>query len=773
MKNKKSVLSLAALASAILLLPSCNSSIKQSSSSVSSSASSSIVSSQETTSPSSSIEASSEAVSSSSAETQTSSSDAQSSSEEQKTYFSFTFKSSEGCTAMPLDGYDPSMVEQGKDFKFKITVPDGYSVTGVAIDNTGFSIMPDEDGVYTIRNVQSNIIITCTASINTFRINFGPGKFKATASEGCDPHAVPYGNDYSFTLKADDHNKITGVFVNETALTPNDNGVYTIKNVKATTFVSVETEEETYSLTLPEENGFTIEAEDKTLDLASIPYSKEVKLKITPEKYHRIDDVKLGDEPLTKGDDGYYLIKNKEGSLSLSVSSSLIKCQITYDTFGAGDGSSLTQDAGTTLEEPTSPTKTLDDYYDSVSFDGWYSKDGKHDFSLPLEDDLDLIANYSYGKAKTTVAKKWNDLLSDFEFVNGASASTNYRGSFNGATWSQYGGKEGLDTFIADFNRTSDDGVLIASGDDDAAAFALPKINFNELLSDGKVAYMEAGTYNTHNTATLNGVKVLANQSDSSVQVYTSLRNVLVSFKLTSDNKVHAYFKNVLAETPFSALSNPGAEVTLTDAQASGEEGLRFLLYKGTTRLYWFGNLYTVNAEREAIDFSSASNLTLENAAKKEATKLAVQSSKDGLTFEGNGATNADKTVLTLDPIKLDEDYFAKGEGLRFTLGSSSGQEKIAWVNGEQEISLGESAEALSSVSTQTREQMVNTMQNWEFNIVKAGAFITNKAEGKTYFAPLEKEALSGKAGIKIRLSCESESTGKGYTLSNVTAFKA
>ena len=763
MKNKKSALSLAALASAILLLPSCNSSIQQSSSSASSSASSSIVSSQETTSPSSSIETSSEIVSSS---------DAQSSSEEQKTYFSFTFKSPEGCTATPLDGYDPSNVEQGKDFKFKIVVPDGYSVTGVTIDNTGFSIMPDEDGVYTIRNVQANIVITCTASINTFRINFGPGKFKATASEGCDPLSVPYGSDYSFTLKADDHNEITGVYVNETVLTPDVNGVYTIKNVKATTFVSVETEEETYSLTLPTESGFTIEVEDKTLNLTAIPYSKEVKLKITPEKYYRIDEVKLGDEPLSEGDDGYYLIKNKEGSLSLLVSSSLIKCKITYDTFGAGDIASLTQDAGTTLEEPTSPTKTLDDYYDSVSFDGWYSKEGRHDFSLPLEDDLDLIANYVYGNAKTTVAKKWNDLLSDFELVNGASYSTNFRGSFNGATWSQYQGKEGLDTFIANFNRTSDDGVLIASGSDDAA-FALPKINFNELLSGGKVAYMEAGTYNTHNTATLNDVKVLANQGDSSVQVYTSLRNVLVSFKLTSDNKVHAYFKNVLAETPFSTLSNPGEEVTLTDAQASGEEGLRFSLTKGTTRLYWFGNLYTVNAERDAIDFSDASNLTLENAAKKEATKLAVQSSKDGLTFEGNGATNADKTTLTLDPIKLEEDYFAKGEGLRFTLGSSSGQEKIAWVNGEQEINLGESAEAPSSASTQTREQMVNTMQNWEFNIVRAGAFITNKAEGKTYFAPLEKEAYSGEAGIKIRLSCGSESTGKGYTLSNVTAFKA
>lgn len=729
MSKRKNVLALASLACAMLILPSC--------------------------SPQGSA-----------------TSDSSASSEVQKTYFTISYSADEHCTITALDGYDPSKVEQGKDFRFKIDALEGYSVSEVFVDDSGYSLLPDENGIYSISNVNSNLTIACSSSVNTFRLIFSSGNFTMNPLDSIDSDKIPYGSDFRFTLTPKAHNKVTKVTHKDANLTPNDEGVYTIKEVKSSSFVNISTEEETYKLILPSQEGFSIELDDPSLDLNSIAYSKEIKFKVTPAKYRQIDSVKIGDVVLEKSEDGYYLIKNQEGEVNLVIASSLIKCKVTFDTNGASSSlDPITQEAGTKLAEPESPSKTLDDYYDSVTFDGWYSKDGRFDFDGLLEGDTDLIAHYTYGTAKKEIVDPFNS--ADFTFVGEAKASTSIRGSFNWATWNQYGGdSDQLDKLEADFGRTLDDGILIHAGESSGTGFVMPKINFKSLLAGGNTIYMEAGSFNTNNKVTINGKNLLSNSGDSSIQVGTSLRNAMVSFKLGSNGKVTVYLKNILSETPFTCASNPSAEVELTDAQASGEEGIACTLMQGPTRLYWFGKPYIIKAERQIVDFSSLKGYTLDNATGKTAEKLAVQGSKDGVMIACSGETIEEKSVISLDPINFSQ-YFENGEGLRFNVGTNSGQDEIAWVSGEAETSLGENGVAPENEAKESRDEMISSWQNWQFDINKAGVFVTNKIENKTYFLTLTSAQLMGEEGVKIRLSSASESIDKSYLISNISAYKA
>lgn len=699
-------------------------------------------------------------------------SDSTSDSEVKKTYFMISFSAGEGCVISPLEGYDPNKVEQGKDFRFRISTQEGYSVTEVFIDSSGYSLLPDEDGVYSISNIKENITIACSSSINLFRLVFSSGNFMMTPLGEANPNKIPYGSDFSFTLTPNAHNKIVKVAYQGEDLTPDSEGVYTINAIKSSSFVTILAEENTYKIVLPSQEDFTIEMADTTIDLDKVAYSKEVKFKVTPKKYHQVDSVKIGELTLEKGTDGYYVIKNQESDVNVAVSSSIIRCIVTFDSNGASPIDSITQDAGTTLTEPTAPSKTLSDYYDSVSFEGWYSKNGKYDFSSLLEGDTDLVAHYTYGNAKKEIVN--NFASSDFTLIEGASISTDFKASFNKATWSKYkGDATALAQLQSDFGRTVDDGVMIHAGANDGSGFTMPAINFKSLLQNGNVIYMESGAFNNWNNVTLNGKRVLYNNGDSSVQVGTSLRNILISFKLGSDGKVMAYFKNILCDTPFNCASDPSSEVALTDAQASGTEGLTFLFaQKGDTRFYWFSKPYIVKAERQVVDFSSLSGYTLTNATSKTAEKLAVQSSKDGMMVACSGASLDSKSVLALNPIDFSE-YLENGEGLRFTIGTNASQDEIALLSGENEISLGKNGISPDSETSETREEMGKTWQNWQFDISKAGLFVSNQNEGKEYFVPLSSSVLSGQESLKIRLSSSSESIDKSYIVSNVVAYKA
>ena len=62
-------------------------------------------------------------------------------------------------------GLDPSEVEQGGSFSFKITLQDGYVGEELVVKANGMTLLPDANGIYTITNINDNILITVTGVV--------------------------------------------------------------------------------------------------------------------------------------------------------------------------------------------------------------------------------------------------------------------------------------------------------------------------------------------------------------------------------------------------------------------------------------------------------------------------------------------------------------------------------------------------------------------------------------------------------------------------------
>ncbi|MCI7068428.1 MAG: InlB B-repeat-containing protein [Mollicutes bacterium] len=157
---------------------------------------------------------------------------------------------------------------------------------------------------------------------------------------------------------------------------------------------------------MPSDETYTITLAEEGLDLNSVTYSKEVKFKVTPAKYHSVTAVKLNGNALTVGEDGYYLVKNQVFDAAVTVEIARNKATVTFNSNGGTAIEAKTIDQGTLVEEVT-PTRAGDTYYDTYTFGGWYLNGKKFDFSTVVESDITLVAKWNYGTAKSTNSDVW------------------------------------------------------------------------------------------------------------------------------------------------------------------------------------------------------------------------------------------------------------------------------------------------------------------------------------------------------------------------------
>ncbi|MBR2547876.1 MAG: hypothetical protein IKF07_06775 [Eubacterium sp.] len=81
--------------------------------------------------------------------------------------YNVTFTETDGVTYIPVDGYN-SPVEEGNDYKFKVTVDLPYwKSTNYAVKDNGETIIADENDVYTLSNIQAHHAITVTGVTHT------------------------------------------------------------------------------------------------------------------------------------------------------------------------------------------------------------------------------------------------------------------------------------------------------------------------------------------------------------------------------------------------------------------------------------------------------------------------------------------------------------------------------------------------------------------------------------------------------------------------------
>lgn len=696
--------------------------------------------------------------------------------------FAISF-SGEHITATPMEGYDASKVNYGADFKFTVAAEAHYNVVSV---KDGDTLLTATDGVYTLTNVTKATTITLIAELDTHTVTFTGEGYEVIEVEGFNKDSIVHGGKYSFKLKANEHTHISSVKVGENVLTTDGAGTYTISNIVDNITVAVVTAEDTYKLTMPSHETYTITLAEEGLDLNAVTYSKEVKFKVTPAKYYSVTAVKLNDNALTVGEDGYYLVKNQVFNATIAVETARNKATVTFNSNGGTAIEAKTIDQGTSLVEEATPTRAGDAYYDTYTFGGWYLNGKKFDFSTVVESDITLIAKWNYGTAKFTNSNVW--AKENFTFENGAALETLETG-FSKFCWD---GKK-VDTelrakYIAEFGKTNDDGWMVHFNNNktNLGTISFPKTNFHELLANGKVARTEIGGYNTQNNMYIKagGTDTMVNKNDNT-QVISNLAKTSLTFYEDSEGKVHINYVDTSLEKPVSDSTRYG-EIVLTDDEANGTSSIQLhSTQDGASRRYWLGKLRITNGERTFKDFSNKTGFTVEGGTIQSYAdtltsgkapfgqwKAATQPVNQAVGIYGTNASGA--TALTLDAINLNE-LLTNDEGIRFTLGAWNGGEFVSFMDGENTVQMGTSdampqtVEGWTDATKLTKEGIEKTWRNWVVTIDKVGMHVHNVFENTDYDFALTEGQLNGTESLVFKLG--KASNNHFFMLTNMMTY--
>lgn len=697
--------------------------------------------------------------------------------------FAISF-SGEHITATPMEGYDANKVNYGADFKFTVAAEAHYNVVSV---KDGDTLLTATDGVYTLTNVTKATTITLTAELDTHTVAFTGEGYEVIEVEGFNKDSIVHGGKYSFKLKANEHTHISSVKVGDNALTTDGAGTYTISNIVDNITVAVTTAEDTYKLTMPSDEKYTITLAEEGLDLNAVTYSKEVKFKVTPAKYHSVTAVKLNGNALTVGEDGYYLVKNQVFDAAITVETARNKATVTFNSNGGTAIEAKTIDQGTVVEEAT-PTRAGDIYYDTYTFGGWYLNGKKFDFSTVVESDITLIAKWNYGTAKSTNSDVW--AKENFTFENGATLYTIDFG-FSKICWKK-NGAEGVNAelkaqYIAEFGKTDDEGWMLEfnNAQPKFGTISLPKTNFHELLANGKVARTEIGGFNTWNNVCLKAggadTRISGNED---VEGVANLTKTSLTFYEDSEGKVRINYVDTSLEKPASD-SNRYGEIVLTDDEANGTSSIQLhSTQNGAGRGYWLGKLRITNGERTYKDFSGKTGFTVEGGEIQSYTdtlktgkapftqwKAASQPINQAIGIFGTSSVAA---TLTLDAINFNE-LFANNEGIRFTLGGWNGGESVSFMDGENTIQMGlsdalpKNSGGYNDATQLTKEGMEKIWRNWVVTIDKVGMHVHNVFENTDYDFALTEGQLNGTESLVFKLG--KASNNHFFMLTNMMTY--
>lgn len=693
-------------------------------------------------------------------------------SEAKKTYFKIDLESGEGYTVSAYEGYDKDKAEQGKDFKFVVLPKEGYAIRAVKILGNDDILLPDDNNVYTLPNVNENISIKILAKLKGLSVVFSGEHFSIKVLDGVDKNDIQYGSSLRFQLTANDHYSLVSIKLDGTDLVKDGEGAYTISEIKSNKVVEVVTKEDTYKLTVLPNEYAIVEFEKPDLNFDAIGYFSDVKFKVTPVKYYNVTSVKVGGKELNIHEDGYYHIRNQVGEVTLSLTTELIRCQVQFVT-----GCSLSYDpvvvnAGTTLTSLPTPTRSEDEYYESYTFEGWYTSVGKFDISKPIESNLVLRAKWKQNGAKTVVVNEFKK--EDFVTENGAFVETldqalNSMAYENGAV-----NLEKKAELAAEFAYDENEGVLV-NMKAKTGTVTLPKINFSSLLNDGNEIKMVIGQYNCDNALFLNGKKITFNgrAPDQGVALF---RRTLLTFFKGNDSKIHVTYEDRIIEKITTEASRYG-ELILTDAQASGFEGLKFSTDQDANRHYLIGKPTMVKSERKYMDLSKKTGLSVSNASLKyqsenNAWAIPVMPASKGIGIVCSSLDASNPSVISFDNIDF-ASLFAKNEGIRFSIGTLDSEKEIAWKTADSSISVGKNAIAPISTSDQTPATILKTWKNWTFSISASGAYAYNENEGKEYTLPLTSKQISGEEKIELDLTFKKASPNAFFLLTNLKSYKA
>lgn len=221
-------------------------------------------------------------------------------------------------------------VKEGESYQFYVIPKNGYQAPDVTVtrgDSASESVTP-EDGLYTVSNIRSDIMITIDeAQFQRYTVNFVSGD--GYSFEGANnttiatngTATVNYNGSVSFKVNlVDDYNKSdVTVYANGTPVNAVDGDVYTINNITVNQTVSVTgVEKNKYTVKLPENtDGYYITTVNSTVVGAGGQFIFNVV--VNPGYEGNSIIVKANDTTVEKNGDGSYTISNITADTTISI----------------------------------------------------------------------------------------------------------------------------------------------------------------------------------------------------------------------------------------------------------------------------------------------------------------------------------------------------------------------------------------------------------------------------------------------------------------------
>ncbi len=277
--------------------------------------------------------------------------------------YAMTFETGEGYTLSTVTGYDSTNVDYGTEFKFMLTLAEGYVGATVKIkgaNDSEYTQISGVNNVYTISNVQTNYSIKAVADIAKFDVVLPTdvsGLTVAFVGAAGNELKVNYNEDVSFTVTPEDNIDISNLSVvgkaeakdyQPTKTVSGNMHTYTFKNVKDhITNVEISGQEiKTFNIVLPSYEGleFAFVEGDSVVEYgANVTFNISVK-----DVSINVDALQIqcnnGDVNVIKADGKQeYTVENVTNNLVFNVVSSSVEyytCNITV----VGEGFSLDND---------------------------------------------------------------------------------------------------------------------------------------------------------------------------------------------------------------------------------------------------------------------------------------------------------------------------------------------------------------------------------------------------------------------------------------------
>lgn len=457
---------------------------------------------------------------------------------------------------------------------------------------------------------------------------------------------------------------------------------------------------------------------------------------------------------------------------------------VTFDSNGAAAIDPVTVGYGKTLTAPATPTRAEDAYYKAYTFDAWYANGKAFDFTKDtIKESVTLTAGWKYGDKKFDEVTLTKDNMTFGE----KSAFMSFSGAFDQMAWDGTNKKvdqEKKAQYIEEFGgaaREKDGIFFITNGGPTTGAttpVSLPKINFKEKLAGGKIMSMEFGGRTDGSKMSYQGYEIFS----CSNHYVANLTCAKAYFYLKGD-AVEVRFVNKTYAAVGDIFTCTEKTFTLSEDVATGTASFTLDAFINQyNRHLWLGHPRIVKTESTYLDFSAKEHLTIANAVLKTREDLKGTESDVApygqwtdtvaLSFDGIAASGNSSKPFSVEYEKIDfNSLFKQGLGVRFTLGSWNGGEKMSF----GDIQLGTSAVKPGNPTKHTVETIANTWHNFQVEITKVGMRVFNYNENKEYMVALSENQLSGKEGLSFAIgSVEwNNSNGHIYYLSNMKTFHA